>query len=105
MQYLRNRKSSPGVSTPMPATPFPRGYRSLHCMAARWKLAVFMASICASFACANQAPPAAGGMSEPLNLLSGVTGAYTHFVDDDLSVTVSYDLQDDSAVPLSFVTG
>eukprot|EP00904_Undaria_pinnatifida_P013799 jgi/Undpi1/954/HiC_scaffold_10.g04418.m1 len=44
-------------------------------------------------------------MSEPLNLLSGVTGAYTHFVDDDLSVTVSYDLQDDSAVPLSFVTG
>lgn len=64
-----------------------------------------MASIFASLAYANQAPPAGRAASEPLNLLSGVSGAYTHFVDDDLSVTVSYDLQDDSAVPFSFVTG
>lgn len=46
-----------------------------------------------------------GGGSEPLDLLSGVSGTYTHFVDDDLSVTVSYDLQDDSSVPFSYMTG
>lgn len=74
-------------------------------MARRWQLAVAMASIFAALACANQAPSGAGAASEPLNLLSGVSGAYTHVVDDDLSVTVSYDLQDDSAVPFSFVTG
>lgn len=64
-----------------------------------------MASMLYSLACANQAPPAGGAASEPLNLLSGVSGAYTHFFDDDLSVTVNYDLQDESAVPFSFVTG
>lgn len=42
---------------------------------------------------------------EPLDLLSGLTGTYTHFVDDELSVSVSYDLQDDTKVPLSFITG
>lgn len=64
-----------------------------------------MALMFTSLACANQFPPAGGAANEPVNLLSGVTGAYTHFVDDDLSVTVNYDLQDDSAVPFSFVTG
>lgn len=39
------------------------------------------------------------------DLLSGVSGTYTHFHDDDLFFTVAYDLQDDSSVPFSYVTG
>lgn len=46
-----------------------------------------------------------GGSGDPMDLLSSVSGTYTHFVDDDLSVTVSYDLRDDSSVPFSYVTG
>ncbi|CAM9818682.1 unnamed protein product [Ectocarpus sp. 13 AM-2016] len=45
------------------------------------------------------------GSSDPMDLLSSVSGTYTHFVDDDLSVTVSYDLQDDSSIPFSYLTG
>lgn len=41
----------------------------------------------------------------PLEMLSGLTGTYTHVVDDDLAVTLSYDLQYDSFIPWSFLTG
>lgn len=68
----------------------------------RWKVAALLAFLAADTGSAGK-PNSGGG--EPLDLLSGVSGTYTHFVDDDLSVTVSYDLQDDSSVPFSFVTG
>lgn len=45
------------------------------------------------------------GGADPLDFLSSITGAYTHFVDDDMSVTLSYDLHDDSNMPFSFLTG
>lgn len=47
----------------------------------------------------------AGGGVGPLDVLSGVTGTYTHLIDNDLAVTLSYDLQYDSFVPFSFLTG
>ena len=40
-----------------------------------------------------------------LDILSTVGGTYTKLLDDDLAFTVSYNLEDDSRVPLSFVTG
>lgn len=40
-----------------------------------------------------------------LDILSSVKGSFTQTLDDDLSLTVSYDLADDSRVPISFVTG
>lgn len=46
-----------------------------------------------------------GGADEALDFLSTVTGTFTKMLDDDLSLTVSYDLADDSRVPISFVTG
>ncbi|CAM9289153.1 unnamed protein product, partial [Scytosiphon promiscuus] len=68
----------------------------------RWKTAALLAFLVAD---PGRAGKPSGSGSEPRDLLSGVSGTYTHFVDDDLSVTVSYDLQDDSSVPFSFVTG
>lgn len=72
----------------------------------RWRTAALLVMATVYLAGARKAPEAVGGGSgEVMDLLSSVRGTYTHFVDDDLSVTVSYDLQDDSRVPLSFVTG
>lgn len=66
--------------------------------------AVVLLALCLISPCgANKSPPTAG--SDALDLLSGVSGTYTHFVEDDLSVSVSYDLRDDSQIPFSFVTG
>lgn len=72
----------------------------------RWRLAALLALMCdVSGARKSSAAVVGGGGGEPLDFLSGVSGTYTHCVDDDLSVTISYDLQDDSTVPWSYVTG
>lgn len=69
----------------------------------RWRIAALLALLCAADVAG--ARKSAGGGGDPMDFLSGVSGTYTHLVDDDLSVTISYDLQDDSSVPFSFVTG
>lgn len=70
-------------------------------MRRRWRLSFFLASFSMATVRAKNAPSGV----EPLDLLSGFAGTYTHFVDDELSVTVSYDLQDDTHAPLSYITG
>lgn len=70
-------------------------------MRRRWLLSVCLEFLSMATVGAKSAPSGV----EPLDLLSGFAGTYTHFVDDELSVTVSYDLQDDTHAPLSYITG
>ena len=65
----------------------------------RWRIAALLALVCAEVVSAKKSGGGGG------DLFSGVSGTYTHFHDDDLFFTVAYDLQDDSSVPLSYVTG
>lgn len=72
-------------------------------------LAFIMGRIsCVSGAKGSAAPAAPvggrGGKTDPMDFLSSISGSYTHLVDEDLSVTLSYDLRDDSYMPLSFLT-
>lgn len=67
----------------------------------RWRIAALLALVSADVVGARKSGGGGGGG----DLLSGVSGTYTHFHDDDLSFTVAYDLQDDSSVPFSYVTG
>ncbi|CAB1097469.1 unnamed protein product [Ectocarpus sp. CCAP 1310/34] len=68
----------------------------------RWGVAGLLALLSCS---TTNAGRSTAGSNDPMDLLSSVSGTYTHFVDDDLSVTVSYDLQDDSSIPFSYLTG
>lgn len=66
----------------------------------RWRIVTLLALVSADVVGARESGGGGGG-----DLLSGVSGTYTHFHDDDLFFTVAYDLQDDSSVPFSYVTG
>lgn len=68
----------------------------------RWSIPVLF--LLAAGSCLGRDAAAFGG-GEPVGFLSTLTGTYTHFLDDDLSVTMAYDLADDSNVPTSFLTG
>lgn len=73
-----------------------------------WLLFFIFMMNCSSIVGGNKGAAAGGegrGGADPLDFLSSIKGAYTHFVDDDLSVTLSYDLHDDSNMPFSFLTG
>lgn len=70
-------------------------------MLRRWWESLIFVFISAALCCAKDN----GGGGEVLDILSTVTGTFTQMLDDDLSLTVNYDLADDSRVPISFVTG
>lgn len=65
----------------------------------RWRIAGLLALLPVGFASARKS---AGGGGD---FLSAVSGTYTHVLEEDLQVTIAYDLQDDSSVPFSYVTG
>lgn len=69
----------------------------------RWRMVALIALVSANIDVV--AAGKSGGDGGAGDLLSGVSGTYTHFVDDDLFFTVAYDLQDDSSVPFSYITG
>lgn len=69
----------------------------------RWRIAALLALVSADAVDARKSGGGGGGNGS--DLLSSVSGTYTHFHDDDLSFTVAYDLQDDSSVPFSYITG
>lgn len=68
----------------------------------RWRIAGLLAIFSVDIAGARKSGGGGGGGGD---FLSAVSGTYTQVLDEDLQVTIAYDLQDDSSVPFSYVTG